>query len=79
MPQAVVVSSWEKGDRAFMAVRVTEADGDVEYVGSKRLADLDGLSTAQKKAAMVAEVKAVRDACRPPAVSDLKITGTVTV
>jgi hypothetical protein len=87
MATANVVAAWQDGANAYLVVRV---DGDardgagnpvgVEYTASVPLADLAGKTAAQQKAALVAAVKAVRDAQLAPADPvNLNITGTVTV
>lgn len=65
---------------AYMAVRVAEAKGgDVEYIASLPLDDLKDLTPGQQKAALVAAVKAVRDAQRGGPADLPGISGTVTV
>jgi predicted transcriptional regulator len=63
MAQASIVRAWQDALYAYLAVRVaTDIDGkDGEYIGRVPLADLQGLSAAQQKAALVAAVKAERE------------------
>lgn len=80
--QGTVVAVWAEGQTACMAVRVVEGGGagPVEYVGRVPLADLAGLTPAQKRGALVAAVKAVRDGLRPPAGAGLPaVAGTVDI
>ncbi len=78
MAVGTIVSAWQEGGRQHIAVRVQEAGGAVEYVGSVVVADLDGLTVAQARASLVAAVKAARDSQRnTPAV--LPHSGTVTI
>lgn len=79
MASATVVRAWKDAKSANLAVRVAEAGGaNVEYIGTVPVEDLQGLTTAQQKAALVAAAKAVRDAQLNVA-QDLAISGTVTV
>lgn len=79
MATATIVKAWRERGYAHLAVRVTEADGrNVEYIGSVPLANLAGLTAAKQKEALVAAVKAVRDA-QVSAPADLGLSGSVTV
>jgi hypothetical protein len=66
MASGTIVASWQDGANAYMSVRVAEPRGggseDVEYVGALPLADLAGLTAAQKKTALTAAARAVRTA-----------------
>ena len=42
MATATIVKAWKAGGSAHVAVRVTEASGDVEYIGSTPLVDDEG-------------------------------------
>ena len=81
MPSAEIVASWQDAASAHVAVAVDEgpARGRVEYVASLPIAELSGKSVAQRKALLAAAAKVVRDAQLAPAVSDLGISGTVTI
>lgn len=84
MASATIVAVSHDGINATIAVRVDEGGrrGSIEYMASLPLADLNALpSNAAKKAALVAAVKAVRDAQIAPAPTDLSAiaTGTVTI
>lgn len=80
MPQATVVDSFTENGFACLAAMVVENGRNTEYVGRVPLdAAWQALSAAQKKAALVAAVKAVRDASLAPARTDLGISGAVSV
>ena len=76
--EATVVKAWKDTKKAYLAVRVAEANGEVEYVGSVPVAYLIGKTAAQQKTALIAAVKAIRDA---QMITDdaLGITGSVTI
>lgn len=80
---ATIIRVWQDGTNAYAAVRVAEGGktGNVEYIASMPLAELNALGTAaEKKAALTAALKAVRDAQVKPAPADIAgISGTVTV
>lgn len=78
MPTATVVKAWKDSSKAHLAIRVVEASGNVEYIGSVPLADLAGKTPAEQKAALVAAVKAIRDA-QVPSETPIAISGTVVV
>lgn len=79
MASANIVSSWSKDGFAFMAISVAESGKNVEYIGSLPIdAAFTAMTAPQKKVALVAACKTVRDAM-PSAAVDLAITGTVTV
>ena len=80
MATAQVVSTFVEANCACMAVRVDEGGKNVEYIGRVDLTpEFDNLSNAQKKAALVAACKAVRDAqqAAPPAAP--AVSGSVTI
>lgn len=81
MATGTVVASFVEQGCACLAVRVTEANGDnVEYVARVLIDDAwNAMTTAQKKAALVAAAKAVRDAQVVASPQGLGITGTVTL
>lgn len=81
MPTATIINVWQDATSAYMAALVDEGGslGRVEYVGSVPLADLAGLTNAQKKEALRLAVKAVRDAQLTGQAPVAGITGTVTV
>lgn len=79
MATATIVKVWKDDVQAYMAVRVQELDGAVEYIGSVPLDDLKDLKAAEQKAALVAAVKASRDKQQKPALSSMGIVGTVTI
>lgn len=78
--QGDIVAVWTERGHAHMAVRVTEGNENVEYIGSVPLTDaFRALTRAQQKAALVAAVKAVRDAQVNERVVLADISGTVTI
>lgn len=84
MASATIVSVTHDGITVTIAVRVIEGgtQGTKEYVATMLLSDLNTLATnAQKKAALVAAVKVVRDATLTPVITDLSAvaSGTVTI
>lgn len=81
MANATIVRAWQANNTANIAVVVTEVNGDrVEYLASVPIASLGG-TNAQKKAQLVAAVKAVRDAAIVVADVDLSAmaNGVVTI
>jgi hypothetical protein len=87
-----IVRVWQDQVNAYAAVAVAEggAQGNVEYIGAVSLtAELKAvgfpgqtwadLTNAQKKAALVAAVKAVRDAQQATQSALSGITGSVTI
>lgn len=79
MATANIVGSWSKDGFAYMAIAVVEPGGRVEYIGSLPIdAAFNALTTPQKKAALVAACKVVRDAV-PSAPVDLAMSGAVAV
>lgn len=78
---AQIVKAWQDGTAVYLAAVVAEAGrGNVEYIGSVPLADFQALpDAASKKAALVAAVKAVRDAQTAGQTVIATISGTVTV
>lgn len=78
MANATIVRAWRDGTHAHLAVRVAEAEGNVEYIGSVPLQELAGLPAREQKAKLVAAVKAVRDA-QMNTETDLGLAGTVTI
>ena len=82
MPTATVVATFIEHGDACLAVRVENDDGGraVEYVGRVPLTpEFAALSNAEKKAALVAAVKAVRDAQKTPTPAAPSFSGTVTI
>ena len=82
MPSATIVSTWREGSDACMAVRVSEGagKGNIEYIGRVPFDEtFQGLTTAQKKQALVDACKATRDAQTTTAPALPSMTGTVTV
>ena len=84
MATATIVSAWqsEDGGRVCLAASVAEggAKGTVEYVGCvDNDAAFQAMTNAQKKAALIAAVKAVRDGQAAARQSLAGITGTGTV
>lgn len=79
MPSAAIVATWQDATRAHVAARVAEPGGDVEYLASVPVEELAGKTTAQRKAVLAAALKAARDASLAAAMTDLGLTGTVTV
>lgn len=80
MPSAAVRRAWTERGFAHLAAAVDNGDGTfTEFIGSVPTDDAwQAMTTAQRKAALVAAVKAVRDA-QSAAPTALAITGTVTV
>ncbi len=62
MATATIVKAWKDSDRAYLAIRVAETGGNVEYIGSIPLVDLDGLTIDEQQTLLVEAAKAVRDA-----------------
>ena len=56
MTTATIVKAWKAGGSAHVAVRVTEASGDVEYIGSTPLVDDEG--ETKTLAALKSELRA---------------------
>lgn len=80
MPNGTAIATFIEGGCACLAVSVAEAGGrNVEYIGRVPLADLEGKSNAEKKAALVAAAKALRDAQTTPPPAAQSITGSVTL
>ena len=85
MTDARVVTTFVENNELCMAVAVSgdSLDGDtpvtVEYIGRVPLAELDGLTNAQKRAALVAACKAVRDGQKAAAPAVPAISGMVTI
>lgn len=80
MATATVVRSWTDETGAHLAVKVTEASGVVEYIGTApNDAAFQALSNAQKKQALIDACKSVRDSQQKPAPVDLAFSGNVTV
>lgn len=82
MPQATIVNAWQDGTHLNLAVRVREPAGDVEYIGRVSLEDLKNVAAPERKAALVAAVRAERDrslATIGGSQPVLGMTGTVTL
>jgi hypothetical protein len=79
MPSATVVRAWQDATTAYLAVRVVEGGRNVEYVGAVPLADLEGLSAAEQKAALVVAAKVARDVQQASRADIAGISGTVTI
>lgn len=84
MASATIIKVWHDGTTAFISALVSEGGnkGNVEYNASMLVSDLNLLGTnAAKKAALVAAVKAVRDAQLTPVATDLSAiaSGNITV
>lgn len=83
MATATITRAWQDSANANIAVVVAEggSKGNVEYSASVPLIDLAALTNPQKKAALVAAIKAVRDATLVPAPVDLSAiaSGSVTI
>jgi hypothetical protein len=78
MPTGQIVRTWQDAGHAYMAVRVDEPGGAVEYLGAVAVEQLQGLSGAQKRGALVAACKAERDR-HLATVQDLGLSGSVTL
>ncbi len=80
MPTGTIVKAWTDATTAYMAVSISEPGviGLVEYIGAVPLGQLQGLTPAQQKAALVAACKAKRDAQQATTV-DLGLSGAATV
>jgi hypothetical protein len=78
MPTGTIVKTWQDTTNGYMALRVNEGGTDVEYLGVVPLASLAGLTSAQKRATLVAACKAQRDAQQATTV-DLGLSGTATI
>jgi hypothetical protein len=92
MATATVIRAWQDASSAYLAVSVSEGgnQGNKEYIGSVSLTDdlaLVGfpgktwtqLSAAEKKTALIAACKAVRDAQQATQSAIGGISGTVTL
>lgn len=92
MATANVIRAWQDANNAYLAASVAEggSQGTVEYTGSVSLtSDLiavgfagktwASLTAAEKKTALTAAVKAVRDAQQAGQAAIGGITGTVTI
>ena len=80
MNTGTVVVAWQDGERAFAAVRVAEAEGDVEYIGQTDLRDAQSKAKAtatlqDELAADVAGQRVKRSAVPTP----VPISGPVAV
>lgn len=75
-----MVAAWQDGERAFAAVRVAEADGNVEYIGQTALLDAQGQvkSTGILQSELAADV-AARRVKRNAVPTPLAISGPMTV
>jgi hypothetical protein len=73
------VKSWQEHGRAYLAVRVDEPEGAVEYIGSVDVEELVDLTPAERRAVMVGAVKSVRDAQRGGVVEITGFPGTITL
>jgi len=82
MATATIVTAYQDGTNAYIIARVNEGGsrGTVEYNAQVPLASLTG-TNAEKKAQLVAALKAVRDAALAPAITDLSAvaSGNVTI
>jgi len=80
--EGTIVGTFIEHQHMCLAVRV-EGDGAdgvaVEYIGRVPIAALAGLTNAERKALLVAAVKAVRDAQVTPDQSAPAVSGTVTL
>jgi hypothetical protein len=84
MAQGQIRRAWTEGGRAWMTVAVAENPADptaeTNWTGSVAFdAAFQALTASQKRAALIAAVKAVRDASVAPARVDLGIDGGVPV
>lgn len=83
MASATIVKAYQDGTYAYIIAVVAEggSKGNVEYNASVPLTDLAGLTNPQKKAALIAAVKAARDAQVNPAPTDLSAiaSGVITI
>jgi hypothetical protein len=84
VPQGQIRRVWTEAGRAWMTVAVAEnpinAASETNWTGSVVLdGAFQALTVAQKRAALVAAVKAVRDASQAAAQNDLGIDGPVTI
>lgn len=80
MATATIVKAWQDGHSAYVAVAVPETGGTVEYIASVAKDDTwRALTAPEKRAALIAAVKAVRDAQQTGSSSLAGVTGTVTV
>lgn len=75
----IVGTPWQDTGYTYLAVGVDEPEGRVEYIGKVLTADLADLTGPQKKAALIAAVKAARDAQRATPIAISGISGSVTL
>ncbi len=86
MAAGTIVKAWKSGDRAHLAVSVTETQViggvsqqiNVEYIGSVDAAELEGKTAAQQRALLAAAAKASRERSIPIE-TPLSMTGNVTI
>jgi hypothetical protein len=82
MATATIVTAYQDGTNAYITARVAEGGsrGNVEYSAQVPLTSLTG-TNAEKKAVLVAALKAVRDQTLAPAITDLSAvaSGNVTI
>lgn len=78
MPTATIVKAWKDKVSAYIAIRVAEAQGNVEYIASVPLADLADKALAEQKATLVAAAKSTRDATMSSE-STISISGNVSI
>lgn len=74
-----IVRVWRDGDRVYIAARVVESHGAVEYVAGVAQSELAGLTTGQQRARLAEAVRAERDRALAMANVELDISGGVTV
>lgn len=77
MAAGTIVTTFVEGDCVCIAVRVEEPTGAREYIGRVHASELEGLSDAEQKAALVAAAKAERAARAGIYKPGPKISGTV--
>lgn len=79
MAAGTIIKAWQDATNTYLAVSVTEGARPVEYIGSVPTVSLAGLPGAEQKAALVAAVKAVRDAQQATTSAVGGLTGAVAV
>lgn len=80
MATGQIVTAYKDATHAHIAIRVQEASGAVEYIGSTPLVDAEGEAKANPvlKAECIADAKSKRDAQTPSKV-ELGLSGSVSL
>lgn len=81
MATANIIRAWKDNTNAYIAVTVTESQGNVEYTAWTPLVDDKGVVklTSQLKSELTTNVAAVRNTQMNPPQTISAITGTITI